>query len=104
VISSFLQGLKNSKQLKYQFGDAASYFLEHGRKRHDSKAIWRSFVDASMMPPFSVYKRNAGAPRRLHRKSPRAGGYSLQAGGRDLLRSVSVGGSVQGEQLQGQLG
>jgi hypothetical protein len=68
--------------------------------RYDSQAIWRSFVDASMAPPIRVRKRSAGASRGLHEKSRCAGGCGLRAGGRELQRSVSVGDSVEGEQLQ----
>lgn len=46
--------------------------------------IWRSFVDASMVPPISVRKRSAGAPRGLHQRIRRAGGCRLRAGDWEL--------------------
>ena len=62
--------------------------------------IWRSFVDASMVPPISVRKKSAGAPRGLHKTMRRAEECRFRAPGRDLQRNVSLGNSVDGEQLQ----
>jgi hypothetical protein len=86
-----------------EFGEATSYFLEHGGKRHDSKAIWRSLVHASMVPPTSVRKKSAGGPCGLHKKIRRDGGYRLREGGWELERNGPLGDSVGGDKFQGQL-
>jgi hypothetical protein len=57
-----------------------------------------------MAPPINVRKRSARTPRKPHKKIRRAGGCRLQAGVRELERAVSVGDSVEGKQLQRQLG
>ena len=48
---------------------------------YDSMAIWRSFVDAPMMPPVSVCKRSVGrGPNKKSRRALRCGRRSVSVG------------------------
>jgi hypothetical protein len=61
--------------------------------------IWRSFVDATVMPTSSFRKRSAGRVHEVIRRNRRAGEWCLRDPDRELQRDASVGDSADGKQL-----